>query len=73
MLNNGAKGVASIDKQGVFYPSLASVFVLQDGTQQNVPRPITTTLLPGANDYGYGSRNISYILSLDTIVLNAIA
>ena len=73
MINNGALGVQSIDKEGVIYPSLASIFVKQDGTQVAVPRPITTTLLPAPNSYGYGGRNINYILDTGTITLNAIS
>ena len=67
MRNYGASGVSSINKIGVIYPSLANVFVDQEGNQMTVPRYVTKTLEAPRNDAGIGARNISFILPLETI------
>lgn len=71
MLDAGASGVQSLVKSGTFYPSLASVFVDQDGVETIIPREVSSTLVPSINDFGVGSKNINFILDQSTILFNA--
>ena len=69
----GASGIQSIVKKGYFYPSLAAAYVDEDGNETSIPRIETTTLLPTLNDYGFGQRNIGYLIDRDTLVFNGTA
>lgn len=70
---HGASGLQSIAKKGYFYPSLATVFVDKNGNEVSVPRVETNTLIPALNDYGFGQRNIGYLIDRDTITFNGTA
>lgn len=70
LMNNGATGLVSVSKKGIFFPSLASQFVDQTGTVTPIPRYPTLTLVPPTNDFGLSSRNVAYIISLNTINFN---
>jgi hypothetical protein len=70
MIANGATGVTSIQKSGIVYPSLASTFVQNDGTQVSVPRLVTNDLSIPANSWGIGPRNVTYILPYTNITFN---
>jgi hypothetical protein len=72
MLRNGAAGLIGVTKRGLFYPSLAKIYVDKAGVQQTISRLSTGTLTPPVNSFGVGSRNVAYLLSLDTITFNAI-
>lgn len=69
--NYGATGISSIQKSGVFHPSLADVFEHKDGTTTVIEKEQTTTLIPTANAFGYGVRNITYVIEPNTIRFNA--
>lgn len=71
MMAAGASGITSLVKSGTFYPSLASIFVAKDGTETTIPREISTSLVPSVNDFGVGTKNVAYILDLNTITFNA--
>jgi hypothetical protein len=73
MSGYGATGIQSIQKRGIFHPSLAQHFVRKDGSLMPVPRLVTTTLMPSTNDYGVGYRNINYVIEPDVISFNATA
>lgn len=70
MIANGASGVTSLVKRGTFYPSLASKFVDKDGVETTIPREVSTSLVPSVNDFGVGTKNIAYLLDLNTITFN---
>jgi hypothetical protein len=70
MIKNGASGMSGVTKRGIFYPSLGNTFVAQDGTESLVPRFLTDTLTPPVNDYGFGERNMAFILDAETIQFN---
>ncbi len=71
LLDAGASGVQSVLKRGIFYPSLGFVYVDKEGVESLIEHPVTTTLLPTANDQGYGYRNLTYVVDKSTITLNA--
>jgi hypothetical protein len=72
MLRHGAAGMQSITQRGVFYPSLANVFVKKDQTESEIKRFETRNLLPPINDFGFGPRNIAYVVDQATITFNSI-
>lgn len=69
----GATGLQSVSKKAYFYPSLATIFVDKDGNEVSVPRVETNTLIPALNDYGFGPRNIGYLIDRDTLTFNGTA
>lgn len=71
-LSAGASGVQSINKQAVIYPSLADYYVDKTGTVTNITKTMSATLIPPVNDFGFGRRNIAFILDENSIQLNAI-
>lgn len=71
IMRYGAAGLQSVTKRAIFYPSLGSKFIKADGTSLDVPRYASTTLAPAVNDFGFGLRNISYLIDVDTITFNA--
>jgi len=71
MLNNGATGVSSVTKTGMVYPSLAQIYVDQNQNQTAIPPVITTDLSIPSTDFGFGPRNVSYILPMAVIQFNA--
>ena len=71
LLNAGASGLISIDKNCTFFPSLASTFVDGAGNATAVPRYPNSTLQLPANDSGITANTTTYIVSLNTITFNA--
>lgn len=57
-------------KRATFYPSLAGVYRDANGVETNIPKVLSTTLVPPINDKGYGTRNIVYLLDPDNITFN---
>lgn len=70
MSRHGSAGLAGVQKSGIFYPSLANIYVDNDGVETAIDRYPTTTLLPPQNDAGFGPRNVSYLVALETIQFN---
>lgn len=68
---NGAASLLSVTKHGVFYPSLGGNYVNKAGAKSAIPRFPTTSLLPPANTFGFGPRNIGYFVNLQTILFTA--
>jgi hypothetical protein len=67
LIRHGADHLLGVNKKGLFYPSLANVFVGADGVETAIPRLATTTLLPPVSDAGVGARNITYLLEAGTV------
>ncbi len=71
VMQNGAASLRSVTKHGRFYPSLAGQYINKAG-QVSAIRPVdTATLLPPANDQGFGPRNMAYLVDQKTIAFNA--
>jgi len=71
VMNAGASGLISVDKEATFFPSLAKTFVSQAGVQSAVPRFPTSTLQVPSNSLGLSEMNTTFVIGKNTIIFNA--